>query len=41
MKWDLKINTQKTKVLAGKNGYKLSSNEIWYLQGNKIETVEF
>ena len=39
-KWELKINTQKTKVLVGKNGSKLSSKEAWYLQENKIETVK-
>ena len=39
-KWDLKINIQKTKVLTGENGCKLSSKEIWYLQGNKIKTVK-
>ena len=39
-KWDLKININKTKILVGKKGSKLSAKEVWFLKGNKIEIVK-
>ena len=39
-KWDLKININKTKVLVGNKGGKMSLKEKWYVDGNKVETVK-
>ena len=38
-KWDLTVNTDKTKVLVFRNGGILKDNEVWFYDGMKLEIV--
>ena len=38
-KWDLTLNTNKTKVVVFRNGGKLRDNEKWYYNGCQLESV--
>ena len=39
--WGTKVNLAKTKVMVFRNGGIVKSNEIFFFQGEKLETVSY
>ena len=39
MKWDLTVNTNKTKIVVFRNGGKIRKNEKWFYNGYELEVV--
>ena len=41
LKWGLKVNTRKTKIVVFRKGGQLGQNDIWHYGGENIEVVPF
>ena len=40
LKWDLTINTNRTKIVVFRNGVKVRNNEKWFYNGCQIDTED-